>query len=557
MSLQTVIDHYIKKQRDLSAVEQFSILHEQAKEPLQAQYYKNLIPVELPGENQQFAFEVDLDLCSGCKACVVACHSLNGLEENEIWREVGFLHGVDEQYNPLVQHVTTACHHCLEPGCMQGCPVKAYEKDPLTGIVHHLDDQCIGCQYCTLMCPYDVPQYSKSKGIVRKCNMCSDRLLAHEAPACVQSCPNGAISIQIVDKDVVMARSQAGEFVAKAPDPQITKPTTHYKRKKPLPATLVSGDWLKDKVQHAHMPLVIMLVLTQLSVGTYLLNWVIKTFFNSGGQLEIMHSFVAFLSGMTAIGASTLHLGRPQYAFRSFLGIFTSWMSREILVFAVFAVFSFLYVFKSLVSVIPMLSDILNGGMLLFYLEKIPIDSIILISGVAGIFCSAMIYHSTKREVWNLKLTTMRFFSSMLLTGSSSVIFSLSIFELMAGSNSLIDTELKTFIFRFLFIIGFSKVVIELALLIKQNVGPVARSVRLQTNFLSDVLFMRYLFAVIGGIILPVAAITLLKNGGTNYGFAIFLLGFLPMLFNLMSDLLDRYIFFAASVPNKMPGGKV
>src|SRR5690606_34885961 len=59
---------------------------------------------------------------------------------------------------PVLQHVTTACHHCVEPGCLHGCPVLAYEKDPVTGIVRHLDDQCIGCTYCVLMCPYEVPQ---------------------------------------------------------------------------------------------------------------------------------------------------------------------------------------------------------------------------------------------------------------------------------------------------------------------------------------------------------------------------------------------------------------
>ena len=67
---------------------------------------------------------------------------------------------------------------------MIACPVNAYEKDPITGIVKHLDDQCFGCQYCTLACPYEVPKYHAGKGIVRKCDMCSSRLEVGEAPAC-------------------------------------------------------------------------------------------------------------------------------------------------------------------------------------------------------------------------------------------------------------------------------------------------------------------------------------------------------------------------------------
>lgn len=557
MSLKTVIDHYIQKQQDLSVVDQFAILHDQAKQPLQAVYYSNLIPLGLPGENQQFAFEVDLDECTGCKACVSACHSLNGLEENETWREVGFLHGVDEKKNPIVQHVTTACHHCLEPGCMQGCPVKAYEKDPVTGIVHHLDDQCIGCQYCTLMCPYDVPQYSKSKGIVRKCNMCSDRLLNHEAPACVQACPNQAIKITIVDNEEVLMRSKSGEFVAKAPDPAITKPTTLFKRKKPLPQTLISGDWLKDKVQHAHMPLVLMLVLTQLSVGTYWFNWVIETFFsNASENLKIMHATVAFFSGILAFASSTLHLGRPQYAFRSFLGIGTSWMSREIAVFGIFAAFSFFYTIQSAWIFIPFVNDYPLFLKISDLLNHVPINAIVLTAGTVGVFCSAMIYHSTKRIIWDIKTTGFQFLTSLLLLGLSSVIFSLSIYRLVTHQ-IISDISLYTFLFEFLGAVAVVKITYDISLTLKQNLNPSGRSASLLRTGLADVLVMRFFFGVVGGIILPVIALILIDNMADRIELTLFIVGFLPLLFNIIADILGRYLFFTASVPNKMPGGKL
>jgi formate dehydrogenase iron-sulfur subunit len=183
-----LIDRLIAEQQYLSAVERFAQKHEQTNLPLQAKYYRDLIPLTKPGKGQQYSFEVYLDRCTGCKACVSACHSLDGLEENETWRDVGLIVGeLDGQ--AYQQNVT--CHHCLDLGCLEGCPVMAYQKESETGIVRHLDDQCIGCQYCTMKCPYDVPKYSERLGIVRKCDLCHDRLVAGEAPACVQACPHG------------------------------------------------------------------------------------------------------------------------------------------------------------------------------------------------------------------------------------------------------------------------------------------------------------------------------------------------------------------------------
>ena len=167
-----LIGSFLEEQWDLSAVERFAQFHENAEEPLQGRYYSTLMPARPPGPGQQYAFEVDLDRCSGCKACVAACHNLNGLDEGESWREVGLVIGGLPGL-PILQHVTTACHHCLDPACLNACPVDAYEKDPVTGIVRHLDDQCFGCQYCTLACPYDAPKFHAGKGIVRKCDMCS------------------------------------------------------------------------------------------------------------------------------------------------------------------------------------------------------------------------------------------------------------------------------------------------------------------------------------------------------------------------------------------------
>ena len=218
----------LEVQRTMTAVDRFAQVHGDDAAPRQANYYRDLVPLEHPGPGEQYAFEVDLDACTGCKACVTACHTLNGLDETELWRTVGLLHGGTAS-EPALRTVTTSCHHCVEPACLEGCPTLAYEKDPTTGIVEHLDDQCFGCAYCTLMCPYDAPKYNRAKGIVRKCDMCSERLAHGEAPACVQACPTGAIAIRVTSKTAAIEAGDARVFLPGAASPEHTLPTTSTK----------------------------------------------------------------------------------------------------------------------------------------------------------------------------------------------------------------------------------------------------------------------------------------------------------------------------------------
>ncbi|MGH7129938.1 MAG: 4Fe-4S binding protein, partial [Planctomycetaceae bacterium] len=82
----TLIDVYLDEQQRLSAVEQFARDLERDHVPAQAKLYAKLMPATPPRPGEQYAFQVDLDRCSGCKACVTACHSLNGLDEDEVWR---------------------------------------------------------------------------------------------------------------------------------------------------------------------------------------------------------------------------------------------------------------------------------------------------------------------------------------------------------------------------------------------------------------------------------------------------------------------------------------
>ena len=150
---------------------------------------------------------------------------------------------------------------------------RGVRKRSATGIVRHLDDQCIGCQYCILKCPYDVPKYSRSKGIVRKCDMCSQRLAVGEAPACVQACPNGAIRITSLVKRRSRKTPKPIRSCPALPNRAIRCRRRSTRLRKPLPANLLPADYYSAAPQHAHWPLVLMLVLTQMSVGAFVVDY--------------------------------------------------------------------------------------------------------------------------------------------------------------------------------------------------------------------------------------------------------------------------------------------
>src|SRR5688500_1634730 len=179
------------------------------------------MPTRALEAGEQYRFHFDMKKCIGCKCCVVACNEQNGNPASINWRRVGDIEG---GFFPDATraYLSMGCNHCLEPTCLSGCPVDAYEKDPVTGIVRHSADACIGCQYCTWNCSYGVPQYNPERGVVGKCDMCHGRLEMGQSPACVNACPEGAIQIEIVNvadwrASVAAVRQSAGVQSAGVP----------------------------------------------------------------------------------------------------------------------------------------------------------------------------------------------------------------------------------------------------------------------------------------------------------------------------------------------------
>lgn len=537
----TLIDEFLAEQAATTAVERFAGWHHDA--PARATAYRDLLPATPPAPGQQYAFEVDLDACSGCEACVVACGALNGLEDGRSFRSTGVLTGPTgggpDGTAPVQRTVTTACHHCEDPGCLTGCPANAYEKDPVTGVVRHLDDQCIGCRYCTLTCPYDVPSYDGDRGIVRKCDLCHDRLAVGEAPACVQACPTQAISIRTVDLDAVGGDDP---WPFPSPDPATTRPTTTYRGTEELRMEVTARAEGALHLDHAHPPLTVMLVLTQLAVGTLAVLLALAST-PAGATLDLASGPVAATTVATAIvalAASVLHLGRPLQAWRAVLGIRHSWLSREIVAFGAFA---------------PLAAATAAGHLGAPVLDRHVawLGPTTVVVGLLGVTTSVLVYAVTGRRWWSLPRVGGRFALTTVLTGAATVA------AVTAVTAAITDTDPAPVLVRLGVLstaLTVAATATELALL-RHRHGPaddeLARTARLLTRRLPSLVQLRLLLLLAGGGVGPWFALLML-TGDRPSPTATAVVSVLAAAAVLLAELLERWRFFTAVAPVRMPG---
>ncbi len=157
----------------------------------------------------------DSSLCIGCKACMSACKDANNMppetpgQPTPLWdtppETSGRTLNVIKLYqNGSAEHkdqevdgyafMKRHCLHCVDPSCVSVCPVSAMTKDPMTGIVEHHADRCIGCRYCVYSCPFGIPkyEYEDAFGQIQKCQFCAHLQAKGVIPACCDVCPTGA-----------------------------------------------------------------------------------------------------------------------------------------------------------------------------------------------------------------------------------------------------------------------------------------------------------------------------------------------------------------------------
>jgi len=157
----------------------------------------------------------DATRCVGCKACMAACKRVNrdygGLayerapfDQDGLWDAPTDLSGNTRTLIKLYKetgerwsYVKYSCMHCQKPSCVSVCPVSAMTKDQATGIVDYDKNKCIGCRYCQIACPFNIPRFQwelKAPQIV-KCDLCrSTNLRGKGITACAEVCPTGAIT---------------------------------------------------------------------------------------------------------------------------------------------------------------------------------------------------------------------------------------------------------------------------------------------------------------------------------------------------------------------------
>ena len=181
------------------------------------------------------ALVIDLDRCTGCDTCVVACKHENGVDLGVYWNHVIPMGPYGTYPDIQMYWLPTQCQQCANAPCLEVCPTGASHLDDVTGAVVVDADTCIGCQACIAACPYGARTYVEDKNVVQKCTLCSQLTRDGKDPACVHNCCTGARLWGDLDdpdsevsKYVAAAKEKDPESVHALPDPGDVKPSTVF-----------------------------------------------------------------------------------------------------------------------------------------------------------------------------------------------------------------------------------------------------------------------------------------------------------------------------------------
>ena len=157
---------------------------------------------------KQLGFYINQSLCTGCKACTVACKDKNNLDVGINFRRVysyeegTFIEQSGKGLLPNIQafYFSISCNHCENAACIPSCPTGAVVKNKQNSVVTIDQDVCQGAQLCIKACPYGSPQYNKKVFKSNKCDFCMDLQEKGYGPVCVAACPMRAIEFGPIEE---------------------------------------------------------------------------------------------------------------------------------------------------------------------------------------------------------------------------------------------------------------------------------------------------------------------------------------------------------------------
>jgi anaerobic dimethyl sulfoxide reductase subunit B len=301
-----------------------------------------------------YAFTFDATACTGCKACQEACKDKNNLPAGVLWRRVIEVTGGEWraensawENSIFAYNLSLACNHCTHPKCAGVCPTDAYVVRP-DGIVFIETTKCMGCGYCAWACPYGVPQYDPSQGVMTKCDFCYDSIDAGLPPSCVAACPlrvldyGHTVKLETIQQEQNLWQHPGSEHPFPLPVYSRTEPhlaiKPHAAMNNPLVKAVSNVEEVLPprsfeaayKTPGSHeLPLVAFTLFIQLAAGMAVGSLLLPSI-----PMSVLLS-IGLLLGIGGL-ISFLHLGRKRNAWRAILHINKSWLSREVLMASLF-----------------------------------------------------------------------------------------------------------------------------------------------------------------------------------------------------------------------------
>jgi formate dehydrogenase iron-sulfur subunit len=296
-----------------------------------------------------------------------------------------------------------------------------------------------------------------------------------------------------------------------------TRPSTRFHSSKTIPNNARAADAGALRLDHPHWPLAIMLILTQLAAGVHGTH---ASLLARGVEFPAMASAIAGLSALlVGMIVSFTHLGRPLKAWRAFLGLRRSWMSREIAAFSVYAGAA--------------------SGLLLFshHLGLVLVTAAL---GIASVACSAMIYIDTHRPFWAASQTLPKFFGTTALLGATTAaaLFGWTA-PALAPACAIVATIIRTGLFGW-----------EWATFLGALRNPTAaahRSALVLARLLRPIMVARVVLFVASTVFSVMAIFNSAALGA--------IWGTIAFVTTTTSQLLERHTYFTASAAPRMPGG--